>query len=292
MPATLLALLRFLLAAPITFVAWGWATLAALLLRPWPRARVRNQGRAFRFWCRSLSRLFGIRVRVTGSAPLPPFFLVSNHLSYADIVVLGTELPCIFVAKAEIDGWPLFGALCRSVNTIFVDRGVKRALPRALAEIEMTLDAGQGIVLFPEGTSGPGHEVLPFRSSLLDLAARSGYPVHQASLSYAIPRGSPPAHLAVAWWGEMPLVPHLRAFLQLPEIEATLAFGDEPFADENRKRLGERLRDAVASRFVPLVTKEEVDRLMALRDSDPAALPAILRPHRSSSSSGIDRRAG
>jgi 1-acyl-sn-glycerol-3-phosphate acyltransferase len=268
---------RIALAAPATLVAYGWALSASIVLAPWPSLCVRQQGRAFRFWCRSLCRIFGVRVRASGTPPKPPFFLVANHLSYADILVLGTELPCVFVAKAEIDGWPLFGALCRSVNTIFIDRRAKRELPRILARIETTLAAGQGVVIFPEGTSSAGHEVTPFRSSLLDLPARLGYAVHWAAISYRVPPESTPAHLSVGWWGEMPLGPHLQEFLALPWIEAPLVFGERACADEDRKRLAERLREAVVERFEPLVSREEVARLEALRVSDPASLPPLLR---------------
>lgn len=277
MRARLRRLRRLILATPVTAVAYGWAAIASLVLTPWPRLKVRQQGRAFRFWCRSLCRVFGIRVRATGVPPRPPFFLVANHLSYADILVLGTELPCVFVAKAEIDRWPLFGALCRSVNTIFIDRQAKRELPRVLATIETTLAAGQGVVIFPEGTSSAGHEVLPFRSSLLDLPARLGYAVHWAAITYRVPAGETPAHLSVGWWGEMPLVPHLREFLALPWIEAPIAFGEEPLADEDRKRLAERLRSAVEGRFLPTVERGEVERLAELRRSDPDVLPPLLR---------------
>jgi 1-acyl-sn-glycerol-3-phosphate acyltransferase len=277
MRSGLRALRRAVLAVPATFLAWAYAFTSSLLLRPWPRIKVRHQGRAFRFWCKSLCRIFGIRVASHGAPPRPPFFLVANHLSYVDILVLGTELPCVFVAKAEIDDWPVFGALCRSVNTIYVDRRTKRSLPAVIASIETTLAAGQGVVIFPEGTSGAGHEVLPFRSSLLELPAKMGYPVHQATLTYAVPPGAPPPHLSVTWWGEMPLAPHLSAFLRLAWIEARLEFGAGAIADADRKLLADRLRAAVSSRFRPLVPSAEVDRLMALKASDPSALPAMLR---------------
>jgi 1-acyl-sn-glycerol-3-phosphate acyltransferase len=280
---TLRAARRIALAVPATAIAYGWALTASLTLRPWPGARVRQQGAAFRFWCRSLCRTFGVRVRVSGEPPKPPFFLVSNHLSYVDILVLGTELPCIFVAKAEIDRWPLFGALCRSVNTIFIDRRAKRELPRVIAEIESMLAAGQGVVIFPEGTSSAGHGVMPFRSPLLELPAKMGYPVHQATLGYRVPEGEVPVHLSVTWWGEMPLGAHLREFLRLPFIDASLRFGAAAFADEDRKRLADRLRQAVAERFEPVVEREEIERLLALRESDPAAVPAVLRPGRGAS---------
>jgi 1-acyl-sn-glycerol-3-phosphate acyltransferase len=282
MSARFRILRRLALAAPVTALAYSWALIASLVLRPWPRRKVGQQGLAYRFWCRTLCRIFALRVTARGRAPRPPFFLVSNHLSYADILVLGTELPCVFVAKAEIDSWPLFGALCRSVNTIFIDRKAKRALPRILAEIEVTLAAGQGVVIFPEGTSSAGDDVLPFRSSLLDLPARLGHPVHWAAIGYRVPPGETPAHLSVGWWGNMPLGPHLREFLALSWIEATVEFGEEPIADADRKGLAERLRSAVRGRFEPLVAAAEIERLAELREKDPDRLPALLRAGRPS----------
>lgn len=278
MRESLRAARRLSLAVPVTALAWSWATAARFLLAPWPQVKVRWQGAAFRFWGRSLCRIFGIRVRVVGRPPRPPFILTSNHLSYADILVLGSELPCVFVAKAEIDRWPLFGALCRSVHTIFIDRKAKRELRRTLDTIRATLDAGQAVVFFPEGTSGAGHAILPFRSPLLDLPARLGSAVHWARLRYAVPEGSPPVHLAVTWWADMPLLPHLRGFLRLRRIDATLEFGDETITEADRKVLAERLWSLTADGFEPMVAREEVERIEALRESDPSALPAILRP--------------
>jgi 1-acyl-sn-glycerol-3-phosphate acyltransferase len=241
------------------------------------RLRVRGQGFAFQLWSRGLCRVFGVRVSTSGAVPRPPFLLVSNHLSYLDILTLGTQLPCVFVAKAEIDGWPIFGAICRSVNTIFIDRRLKRKLPEILRRIETALDAGQGIVIFPEGTSSAGAGVLPFRSSLLELAADLGRPVHYAAINYRVAAGEMPAHLSVTWWGDMPLGAHLKNFLALPGVDCELAFGDEPVEGGHRKTLATELHREVARRFRPCVDAAEVERLLQLRHDAPDELPPVLR---------------
>jgi len=264
----------------ITVPSYLAALAGGLLLSPWPRARSRWHGRVFRSWSRALCFVLGVRVRATGPAPRPPFVLVSNHVSYLDILVLGTRLPCVFVAKAEIDSWPLFGAICRSVNTIFIDRRAKRELHRVLARIEETLAAHQGVVIFPEGTSSAGHELLPFRSPLLELPAKLGRAVHWAGISYRVPEGAPPVHLAVSWWADMPFGPHLWQLLHLPSIEARVTFGAEPVASRDRKQLAGDLFRAIAGVFEPMADPAEIRRLLALRESDPGSVPAILRPAR------------
>lgn len=258
--------------------------LAALMARACGvfsrRFAVRGQGWAYQVWSKALCRIFGVRVTVRGPAPKPPFFLVSNHLSYIDIFVLGTQLPCVFVAKAEIDGWPIFGAMCRSVNTIFIDRRSKRKLPKILARIEESLDAGQGVVIFPEGTSGAGDCVMPFRSPLLEFAMGSAEGVHHATINYRAPEGETPTHLAVSWWGEMPLGAHLREFLWLPFVDASLHFGDVALRGSDRKLLAGELHREVTARFEPLVERAEVERLMRLKAEDPQQLPRVLKsPH-------------
>lgn len=272
------ALLRMVGVALVTLPSYLLALAGALLLAPWPGARVRVQGLAFRLWSRGLCRVFGVRVSVEGPPPpRPPFFLVANHLSYLDIIALGTQLPCVFVAKAEIDSWPLFGALCRSVNTIFIDRKAKRKLHGVIERIEETLAAGQGVVIFPEGTSGAGHEVLPFRSPLLELPARMNHPVRWAAITYRSPAGATPTHLAVTWWGDMPLGAHLKELLGLDWVEASLRFGAEPVAHADRKELTETLYREISGAFVPLVAREEVERLLDLKANHPEALPAVMR---------------
>lgn len=269
---------RLAAALAITVPCYLAALLGGWLLGLSPRACARWHGSVFQAWCRALCRILAVRVRVAGPAPEPPFVLVANHVSYLDILVLGTRLPCVFVAKAEIAGWPVFGALCRAVNTIFIDRGSRRDVTRVMAEMEAMLGAHQGIVVFAEGTSGAGHRVLPLRSSLLDLPARLGRPVHWAALSYVVPDGSPPVHLAVTWWGEMPLVPHVRALARLDRVDASIAFGEEPLHDEDRKELAEHLHRAISGAFRPMVEGAEVERLLALRETDPSAVPPLLRP--------------
>jgi 1-acyl-sn-glycerol-3-phosphate acyltransferase len=226
----------------------GWLAGAPLLARlPAPAWHWRS--RWFRLWARGALALLGVEVDVRGVPPAAPFLLVCNHLGYLDVLVLASRLDAAFVAKAEVASWPMIGLLCRSMGTLFVDRGRKSSLPAALAAIEGELSRGRGVVLFPEGTSSDGARVLPFHPSLLAAALRAGMPVSWAALQYRTPRGAPPAGDAVCWWGEMAFLPHLWNLLALPGIEAKLRLGDEQVAGGDRKELADRLWAAIAARL-------------------------------------------
>ncbi|HKQ61134.1 MAG TPA: lysophospholipid acyltransferase family protein, partial [Candidatus Polarisedimenticolaceae bacterium] len=198
-----------------------------------------------RAWAIALSRVLGIDVDVRGTPPRPPFLLVCNHLSYVDVLVLAAHVDASFVAKAEIARWPLVGRLCRAVDTLFVDRGSKRALPEAVEQLGSWLENGRGVVLFPEGTSSDGSSVLPFRSPLLEIAAAGGWPVSYAALSYAVAPEDPPARVAVCWWGEAGFLGHLWGLLALARIRARVVFGAAPICESDRKLLASKLWTAV-----------------------------------------------
>lgn len=250
---TLRAGWRLLVLAKLTALIYLSLVVGQLVTWPWPRARVRWRNRCFRWGSRSLLAVMGAQVTSRGAAPEPPFFLVTNHLSYVDILVLGSRVDAVFIAKSEVASWPIMGALCRSVGTLFVDRRVHRDLPRVIAEVDRTLANGQGVVLFPEGTSTPGAEVSRFRPSLLEVAARARLPVSYASLGYGTEDGAEPAHLSVCWWGDMKFVGHLWGLLALPGFSATVAFGEERIHETDRKRLAARLWRAVDRLFTPVV---------------------------------------
>lgn len=240
---------RVVLIALLTVVFWVLLLAGTLLTALWPKTRVRCRGFIFKTWSRLLLLVIGVEVETVGKPPDLPFFLVSNHLSYLDILVLASRASVVFIAKAEIADWPLVGLICKSVNTIFIDRRARREIPRVIAHIDRELDLGAGIVLFPEGTSSKGDSVMLFRPSLLEVASRSDTPVSFAALRYDIPEGGPPAHLAVCWWGEVPFGAHLLGLLAVRRIHAKVVFGDKQLHDTDRKQLALRLHAALLERF-------------------------------------------
>lgn len=217
----------------------------------------------FRNWARTIVKIVGIKIHTNAIVPATPFFLVSNHLSYLDIIVLASQIDCVFIAKREIKSWPVFGLLSRSMDTIFIDRARAADIPRVNALIVETLQSGQNIVVFPEGTSTAGTDVLPFKASLLEPAARGNFPVAYATIHYRTPPEETPAHLSVCWWGTMTLVPHLWGVFCLSAIDATLTFGRETLQGTDRKELANRLHTAVTQIFTPSIEPGTVPRAVA-----------------------------
>ena len=207
----------------------------------------------FEAWTKSFVRISHMRIEVIGTPPKPPFFLVTNHLSYADIGAIRAVVKGIFVAKSEINTWFLAGRICRDYGTVFIDRGNRRDIPRAGELIIERLDQGEGVIVFPEGTSTKGETVLPFNSSFLEFAARARFPVSYAAISYSTPEGEMSASLAACWWEDIGFFPHLWRLFHVREYTATIVFGDDPVMNHDRKLLAAELRNRVAEKFIPVL---------------------------------------
>lgn len=228
-----------------------WALRYPFLHHRWDK-RLRWRDFILAAWARALLKIMRIKVRQKGRPPEGGGLLISNHLSYIDILLLGATGGGSFVAKSEIRDWPFFGQLCRVGEVIFVERGIKRDIPRVIKEIHRRLDAGSRVLLFPEGTSTGGDEVAPFRPSLLAPAAEGGIPVHWAALDYRTYDRDPPAKDVVCWWGGMEFGSHVRRLMGMRGFEASVYFGAEPVIDHDRKRLASRLAAAVGPAFEEL----------------------------------------
>jgi 1-acyl-sn-glycerol-3-phosphate acyltransferase len=192
--------------------------------------------------CRRFLVLLNVRLDVKGDIPSRGL-LVCNHLSYVDILVLGALTPCRFVAKSEVESWPVFGWFARRSGTIFVRRDRRGDVPRANAQIAATLQDNLLVVLFPEGTSSDGQTVLPFRSSLLEPARAAGARLWAAGLAYGLADGDPAQE--VCYWRDMTLLPHLVNLLGKESVDAAVAFAAVPDPQDDRKALAAQLRAQV-----------------------------------------------
>ena len=170
-------------------------------------------------------RVMNIEVRLSGADFISgPGLIVSNHISYLDIPVLGATIPGCFVAKSEVAGWPLFGFLARLQRTVFVRRQRSQA-GKQRDQIAKRLEEGELLILFPEGTSSDGNRVLDFKSALFAVADReiNGEPLKVQPISIACTRlNNTPMQRSdrdlYAWYGDMDLAPHLWQFLGLGKV--------------------------------------------------------------------------
>ena len=233
-----------------------WVTISPFLL-PFPRASYAWRNINFRNWARVTAVILGMKISVKGVPPRAPFFLVSNHLSYVDILVFASRVNCLFIAKHDVAGWPILGHLCRSMGTIFVNRNLRKDALRVNGIVERVLAWGKAVLLFPEGTSSAGSFVLPFHSALLEPAVKAFYPVSYAAVSYRTPPDQVQADLSVCWWGDMTFLSHFYRLLQLKTFDAQVVFGSHSIRADDRKTLARRLRQAIQEELVNVGVTEE-----------------------------------
>ncbi len=193
----------------------------------------------------------GAEVTAEGDPPLDGL-VVSNHLSYLDVLAYASLMPCCFVAKQEVRDWPVFGRFATMGGTIYVDRERHGANGGAIALMEEALGAGLPVVLFPEGTSSDGQSVLRFRSGFFEPAVRISALVTAAAIGYA---SSTADEAALAYHGEDVFGPHLVRTLGQRDLQARVIFAAAAKRYVDRKEAArttqaevELLRSVVAGR--------------------------------------------
>ena len=209
----------------------GWTLVclpvqfALVLAGPGPR-------HAFpQFYHRTVLQLIGLRLDVRGKpCRRKPCLFVCNHTSYLDIPILGSLIRGSFVAKAEVAGWPLFGLLAKLQRTVFVERR-RSQVGKHMDAIGQRLDAGERLILFPEGTTGDGNRILSFKSALFASAQKQvrgrDVAVQPVSVAYArfsnlpMDRETRPLY---AWYGDMDLLPHMWEMLKGGVVTVVVQF--------------------------------------------------------------------
>lgn len=206
------------------FVLLTFGTAVGFALAAPLGSRVRRQ--IALAWHRGSCALVGMRIRVEGYPVVDrPILFVANHVSYLDIPILGCWLDTVFVAKREVAGWPGFGTLARLGRTVFVTRKRQDAATDCHALSRVLLD-GRPAILFPEGTSTNGLDVLPFRSTLFEVAYActpdGRVDVQPVTLSYTRAEDGGPSPLA--WYGNHDFLSHLLRAFTLPATEVHIRF--------------------------------------------------------------------
>jgi 1-acyl-sn-glycerol-3-phosphate acyltransferase len=173
----------------------------------------------------------GIGSQVEGQPPACGL-VVSNHLSYLDIIIISAAMPCFFVAKMEIGGWPFFGKAARTGGTIFLDRSSLASAMSVAEQITERLRLPVPVLLFPEGTSTDGAEVLRFHSRLIDPATTAGAPITAAAIRYVLEGGMEERELC--WYGDESFTTHLWKVLGVSGFSAQLHFFEPKIYPDRR----------------------------------------------------------
>ncbi len=212
-------------------------------------------------WGKLASASLSIKVATKGPVPEPPFFLVSNHLSYVDIIVLFSRLKTTFVSKKEVAEWPVIGFIAKSIGIVFIDRTNRKDLKRVNQEISNAVSAHMGLTLFPEGTTSPGKDILRFRPSLLKYPAQSELGAHYCTLHYETghTQEKDDAYISVCWWDDSELGSHLWNLAKKTNIHATISFGDKAIHENDRKILSEKLHKEASGIFSPVCKKTDLE---------------------------------
>ena len=192
--------------------------------------------------CQRIAVLVGLKIEA-GGLPIHQGLLVSNHLSYLDIIVLGSLHPFAFVAKSEVKSWPIIGWCARAAGTVFVRRQNRSDLTVATAAVRTRLAEGVSVMVFPEGTSSDGAQVLPFHPGVFESVAGSETVITPAWLSYQIADGDPGQE--ICYWGDMTFLPHLFRLLGHSRIVAHVRFDPPMAAKDDRKSLARSARNQV-----------------------------------------------
>lgn len=223
-------------------------------------------------WHRLALKIIGVRVIVHGEVPRDrPLLIVANHVSWSDIMVLGSVMELCFIAKSEVKTWPGINWLAQMQRTVFVDREKRNQAGKQADSIAARLAEGDAMVLFAEGTTGDGHRMQPFKSALfgalhgaIKQSDSEQMTVQPVALGYTRLHGLPLGRLhqaRAAWPGDVELGPHLLTFLRHGAYDVEVVFGQpaEFSAETNRKAIAKDMHFAV---------RDELSKVMRMRKSD------------------------
>lgn len=215
-------------------------------------------------YCRWGLRLLGIHVSHHG-APQPgtaasACIVVSNHLSYVDILVIAAQHPTLFVSSTEVERSPLLGFLARCGGTIFVDRRNPRNIHQEQQIIASWVEQGLRVCIFPEATTSDGSNVLPFRSGLLEIACQRHFTIQPLCLCYHTinSRQANQAELdVICYYGDMEFLAHVRRLLQTRSVHASMIFMEPVYSASGtrRKELSDNLHKRISSTYISARTE-------------------------------------
>jgi 1-acyl-sn-glycerol-3-phosphate acyltransferase len=225
-------------------VFYGFAQIVLLF----PRLPRQQRDSRVQAWARGMLKRLAIELVLVGTpARTGPMLMVSNHISWLDILALHAVCHCRFVAKADVLRWPVVGTMASGAGTLYVKRESRRDAMRMLSQMAQALRDGDILAVFPEGTTGDGSSVLPFHSSLIQAAIAADAPVQPVALN-VVDRQSGMASRAVTYMGDDSLLGSLWRTFRARDLRVVVAFGAPQLsAGRDRRAWAHDLRREIAA---------------------------------------------
>ena len=178
-----------------------------------------NNTRYVQYFCRQLCKVFNIDVEVHGTIPREPALWVSNHISWLDIAVLGSGARVFFLAKAEIEKWPVFGKLAKAGGTLFIKRGSGDSI-KIREQITAFLKQDIPVLFFPEATTSDGTRIKKVHGRILGAAIEAQRPVQICVICYVNQHGE--LDMIAPFIGDVTFIDHIKNVLEMPKVTAHL----------------------------------------------------------------------
>jgi 1-acyl-sn-glycerol-3-phosphate acyltransferase len=197
-------------------------------------------------WAQQMLALLGVHLELRGRPAVDgPMLLVANHISWLDILVMHATRYCRFVAKSELKRWPLIGTLATGGGTMYIERESRRDALRVVHHIAESLQRGEVVAVFPEGTTSDGVAMLPFHANLIQAAISAGAPAQPVALSF-LDTKTRAASLTPCYIGDDTFVESLWRTVTGSPVTATVHYGTPQYASgRDRRTWAADLRAAV-----------------------------------------------
>ena len=204
----------------------------------------------FNIFLRGTHKISGLDIKWHGAPPNDPHVIMGNHRSYADAVVLPVSFPVVFVARHETKSWPIIGWGATLIGTIWVKRDKKESRRATREALKERLNNGYGIVIFPEGTTAMGPELLPYHKGMFYTCAEHGFPIAPAAIEYEDPD--------IAWVNAEWFIPHALKHFGKRRVVVHVSFGPS-FRGTDAEKLLVDVRDWTQEECLKLreIIKEE-----------------------------------
>ena len=226
--------MAFLIWVSIVSIGILCFSICAFVTRRNEVAKQKNIHNFFILFLHGTHKILGVRIHWHGTPPSEPAIVMGNHRSYLDAVVLPTSFPVVFVAKHETKSWPFIGWGASLIGTIWVKRDIKESRTATRLAVKDRFDNGYGVVIFPEGTTCKGPELLPYRKGIFYTCSDNGFQIAPAAIEYK--------NADIAWINKEWFIPHAFRHFGARIIETHVSFGPI-FKGKDAEKLLTEVRD-------------------------------------------------